>query len=82
MNWREHHPDPEIAASVEQDAREAEAADVAAGYLPRPWTCDCGRTHSRGHFYAIGTHRCLGCGYVGTGGTLGQPSGRGDGGGE
>lgn len=24
----------------------------------------------RGHFLTIGAHRCLGCGYVGTGGVM------------
>src|SRR5712672_19406 len=67
------HPDPAIAAEVEADARAAEAIDVAAGYPPRPWTCDCGASHQRGHYLTIGTHRCLACGYVGPGGALREP---------
>jgi hypothetical protein len=62
-----------IEQEIEEDVREAEIADVLAGYAPRPWTCDCGTTHSRGHFLTIGQHRCLRCGYVGTGGILGDP---------
>lgn len=66
-----YHPDHEIAAEVAADAIEAEAADLAAGYPPRAWECpDCGASHARGHFLAIGSHRCLGCGYVGTGGVM------------
>lgn len=73
MNYH-HHPDAEINSEIEADAREAERFDVAAGYPPRRWMCDCGATHGRGHFLAIGQHRCLACGYVGTGGTLLEPS--------
>lgn len=67
------HPDPAIAAEVEADARVAEAADIAAGYPPRPWTCHCGASHDRGHFLTVGTYRCLACGYVGIGGALDEP---------
>jgi len=66
-----YHPDPEINAAVAADVLDAEVLDLAAGYPPRRWTCsECGHWHSRGHFVAIGQHRCLHCGYVGTGGVL------------
>ena len=64
------HPDPEISAGVAADALEAERADLAAGYPPRRWLCICGTEHSRGHFGTIGVHRCLSCGYAGTGGVM------------
>src|SRR5690349_3550747 len=63
-----YHPDPEINVDVALDVLAAETADLAAGYPPRRWVCPCGKAHSRGHFLAIGQHRCLSCGYVGTGG--------------
>lgn len=65
-----YHPDPEINEGVAADALEAEQADLAAGYSPRRWECECGASHARGHFQSIGVHRCLGCGYVGTGGRM------------
>jgi hypothetical protein len=65
-----YHPDPEINAEVAADAAEAERADLAAGYPPRRWRCICGTEHSRGHVGAIGVHRCLACGYTGTGGVM------------
>jgi hypothetical protein len=65
-----YHPDPEINAEVAADAIEAERADLAAGYPPRRWRCICGAEHSRGHISAIGVHRCLACGYTGTGGVM------------
>jgi hypothetical protein len=65
-----YHPDPEINAAVTADAAAAECAGLAAGYPPRRWRCTCGAAHSRGHFGAIGVHRCLSCGYVGTGGVM------------
>jgi len=68
-----HHGDPAISVEVAADAATAEAFDLAAGYPPRRWTCDCGASHSRGHFGAVGVHRCLACGYVGSGGTLEEP---------
>jgi hypothetical protein len=68
-----YHPDPEINAEIAQTALEAEQADLAAGYPPRPWLCDCGASHSRGHFMTVGVHRCLGCGYVGPGGVMFDP---------
>lgn len=70
----EYHPDPEIDAEVAAEVLEAERVDLAVGYPPRAWTCpDCGATHSRGHFMTIGVHRCLGCGYAGTGGVMTLP---------
>jgi hypothetical protein len=63
-----YHPDPAINDQVAADALDAERADLAAGY--RPWRCVCGTEHSRGHFGTVGVHRCLACGYVGTGGVL------------
>ena len=65
-----YHPDPRINAEVAADALDAERADLTAGYPPRPWCCPCGAAHARGHFGAIGIHRCLACGYVGPGGVL------------
>lgn len=66
-----YHPDPTIDAEVRADALAAETTDIAAGYAPRWWLCpDCRATHRRGWFQAVGVHRCLGCGYVGEGGTM------------
>ena len=49
----------------------AEKADLAAGMSPRWWVCpQCGHSHKRGHFGAIGCHRCLTCGYTGSGGIM------------
>lgn len=76
--WTPAHPDPEIAAELEQEARGSERVDVAAGYTPRRWRCDCGAEHGRGHFGTVGVHRCLACGYVGQGGTLIEPPERGE----
>lgn len=64
-----YHPDPEINAEIVAQALVAEQADLAAGYPPRWFRCDCGAAHNRGHFQVIGVHRCMACGYVGTGGT-------------
>jgi len=60
----------EIELEMAGDTLIAEKADLAAGYEPRRWRCDCGSEHGRGHFLAIGSHRCLGCGYVGAGGVM------------
>ena len=65
-----YHPDPIINAQVAKDALAAEIADLAAGYPPRSWICQCGASHSRGHFMSIGVHRCLKCGYVGEDGVM------------
>jgi hypothetical protein len=65
-----YHPDSEIDAGVRADALDAERADLAAGYPPRRWQCDCGAEHGRGHFQAVGVHRCLACGCVGTAGVM------------
>ena len=65
-----YHPHPDINAAVVADVLSGERADLAAGYPPRPWRCACGAEHSRGHFGAVGIHRCLACGYVGPGGVL------------
>ena len=65
-----YHPDPDINEEVAADARAAEAADLLMGYPPRRWICQCGASHSRGPFGAIGVHRCLHCGYVGEGGVM------------
>jgi hypothetical protein len=65
-----YHPDPSINAGVLADVNAAERADLAAGLPPRRWTCPCGASHARGHFQAIGQHRCLQCGYVGAGGVM------------
>ena len=73
-----YHPDPEINAEIIEAARQAEIIDLAAGYPPRFWRCpDCGAGHKRGHFQVIGVHRCLGCGYVGDGGTVHTHDGQG-----
>jgi hypothetical protein len=68
-----YHPDPEINAEVIEETIENERIDLAAGYPPRSWLCECGASHSRGHFMTIGVHRCLGCGYYGTGGVMLDP---------
>lgn len=66
-----YHPDPEIDAQIRAEVVESEKLDLAAGYPPRKWFCDCGASHSRGHFMLnIGVHRCLRCGYVGEGGRM------------
>lgn len=70
LDERTYHPDPEINAEVAAQALEAERLDLAAGYLPRRWICECGASHERGHFMAIGVHRCLRCGYYGDGGIM------------
>ena len=45
---------------------------LAAGLYPRWWCCPlCGSCHKRGYFRAIGNHRCLKCGYKGSGGLMG-----------
>lgn len=67
---RGYHPDPEINAEIVQAALEAERADLAAGYPPKFWRCECGAGHRRGHFQTIGVHRCMRCGYVGASGTM------------
>jgi hypothetical protein len=68
-----YHPDPAINEEVAQEALNAEVADLAAGMEPRRWTCPCGASHDRGHFQTIGVHRCLRCGYVGSGGVMWDP---------
>lgn len=68
-----YHPDPDVNAGVAADVLLAEEADLAAGYPPRSWTCDCGESHARGHFLSIGQHRCLACGYVGSGSVMWDP---------
>jgi hypothetical protein len=69
-----YHPDPEINSSVAAEALESERIDLSIGYPPRVWTCPgCATRHARGHFQAIGQHRCLHCGYVGTGGVMSLP---------
>ena len=66
-----YHDDPSINAEIVEGALQGEIADLAAGYPPKFWRCpDCGAGHGRGHFQVIGVHRCLGCGYVGEGGTM------------
>lgn len=71
-----YHPDPDINAEVAREALEAEVIDLALGYQPRRWTCPCGKSHSRGHIPgSIGAHRCLFCGYVGSGGIMLAPEG-------
>lgn len=71
-----YHPDRAIDREIHADVQAAEIADMAAGaHAPRRWICDCGRSHWRGHFMTWGRHRCLGCGYVGTGGTYAYEGG-------
>jgi len=65
-----YHPDVEINEGIIAEALAGEIVDLAAGYAPKFWRCQCGAGHSRGHFQAIGVHRCLRCGYVGTGDTM------------
>lgn len=62
-----------IQEEIAADERDAEVADVKAGYPPRRWRCVCGAEHDRGHFQALGVHRCMRCGYAGDGGTLLEP---------
>jgi hypothetical protein len=76
VNESVYHPDPEINAGLILDSIAAEAADLRAGYMPRRWRCVCGAEHSRGHFITIGQHRCLRCGYVGSGGVMFVDEGR------
>jgi hypothetical protein len=67
-----YHPDPDVDAEVAAEVLEAEKVDLAAGLSPRWWACpQCGNCHKRGHFGAIGNHRCLKCGYTGSGGIMG-----------
>ena len=65
-----YHPDNDINESVKRDALVGELADLAAGLPPKRWRCVCGVEHKRGHFGAIGVHRCLSCGYAGDGGIM------------
>lgn len=66
-----YHPDQEINAEIAVQAAEGEEFDVfTVGYPPRRWQCGCGASHDRGHYQSPGVHRCLRCGYVGTGGAL------------
>lgn len=66
-----YHPDPEINAELIQQAVSVEVFDLSIGYAPRWWVCpDCAASHQRGWFQAVGVHRCLRCGYVGTQGTM------------
>lgn len=66
-----YHPDPEIHAALAAESLESEIFDLQAGCPPRNWLCPgCGTTHGRGHAGAIGVHRCLHCGYTGTGGIM------------
>lgn len=70
LHLGKYHPDATIDAEVRADALDADLADLAAGYAARWWVCpDCGASHQRGYFGSFGVHRCLGCGYVGEGGT-------------
>lgn len=70
-----YHPDPDINAEVTRDVIQAEIDDLAAGYDPRRWTCECSASHSRGSFPIghIGSHRCMNCGYIGIGGVMWDP---------
>jgi hypothetical protein len=68
-----YHSDPIINEEIIIESIASEALDLTIGYPPRRWTCPCGASHSRGHFNAIGTHRCLRCGYVGSGGVMWDP---------
>ena len=71
MTLLAYHPDAEINAGVAADALDAERYDLSVGFPPSPWLCpECGAGHDRGHFQTVGVHRCLGCGYVGTGGVM------------
>lgn len=70
-----YHPDPEINEGIEVDALRAELVDIAAGFPARAWRCpgrdgaSCSAVHGRGPL-PNGGHRCLRCGYVGTGGVM------------
>lgn len=65
------HADPAIDAEIRADGLDAERFDLSVGYPARWWVCpDCAKPHRRGHHNgAIGSHRCMECGYVGDGGT-------------
>jgi hypothetical protein len=65
-----YHPDPAINDEIIEQANEAERFDLSIGYPPRAWTCPCGTSHSRGHFLTVGIHRCMKCGYTGSGGVM------------
>lgn len=65
-----YHPDPEINAEIAAEVLKAERYNLAHGGDPSRWQCPCGAQHGRGHFQTIGAHRCLRCGYVGTGGIM------------
>ena len=67
-----YHPDAAINAEVAADALAAEVADLAVGFPPKLWLCECGAGHARGFFQSFGVHRCLRCGYVGPGGVLAE----------
>jgi hypothetical protein len=67
----QYHPDPEINAEVALERARGELLDIRAGYPVSRWTCpDCGRSHRRGFMPGSLAHRCLWCGYVGTGGFI------------
>jgi hypothetical protein len=76
MTTFDYHPDPEVDADVRADALAAEIFDLSIGYPPRWWTCRCGASHARGHFGAVGVHRCLRCGYVGNLGRMSTEDGQ------
>lgn len=65
-----YHPNAEINAGIAAEVLAAERFDLSIGYPPRAWICLCGTQHHRGHFGAVGVHRCLACGYVGTEGVM------------
>jgi rubredoxin len=66
-----YHPDPDINAAIIAEAAGSERLDLLAGFPPRQWLCpSCGTVHGRGHTGTIGVHRCLACGYTGTGGIM------------
>jgi len=70
-----YHPDPMINEAIRIETLDNEVNDLSNGYPPRHWCCpQCRRSHGRGHFLALGQHRCLWCGYVGTGGVMWDPN--------
>jgi hypothetical protein len=59
-----------VVSLMEQLPADLDYQVYCLGHRARRWRCPCGTMHSRGHFVAAGVHRCLACGYTGTGGVM------------
>jgi len=68
-----YHPDAEINEEIAADVQAGEEANLAAGFLPSPWECECGAQYNRGHT-TLGVHRCLRCGEYRDDGRLLDPA--------